>query len=285
MPALTRFPADADFDAIGAALEEEGVVLIDDLFSSETIATINADLDGAMAAADPKMPTVNEAVDAFFGGNTKHVGSLAAHSRTYATEVMIHPLFMALCDRILLPSCARYQLNLATVINRGPNCDGQIFHRDEDVWVHMPKDRPQLELATMVALVDFTKENGATMVVPGSHHWPERMRQPVEDEIAHAEMSAGSAVIYLGSTVHAGGGNSTTDTWRRGAHMSYCLGWLRTEENNYLGTPPSIAKDLPVEVQEILGYAVHDAIDDIGGYLGALGMQDPMRLLANGSLQ
>lgn len=284
MAELVRFAADADIQQIGDALVAEGAVLIEDLVPAKTIASINAEIDGAMAEADPAMSHINEAIDAFFGGNTKHVTSLTALSPTYAAEVVPHPLLMTLCDRVLLPSCARYQLNLAGVINRGPDSDAQMFHRDEDVWIHMPKERPQLELATMIALCDFSRDNGATMVVPGSHNWTERFRQPAESEIAYAEMSAGSAVVYLGSTIHAGGANSTADQWRRGGHMSYCLGWLRTEENNFLGTPPEIAKDLPVKVQELLGYAVHDAIADAGGYLGVVNMRSPIELMAEGAL-
>ena len=79
-------------------------------------------------------------------------------------------------------------------------------------------------------------------------------------------------------------GRLRTDVPRRGAHMSYCLGWLRTEENNYLSTPPAIAATLPRQAQELLGYAVHDSIPRGGGYLGMVRMQDPVDLLARGEL-
>ena len=134
----------------------------------------------------------------------------------------------------------------------------------------------------MIALVDFTRELGATVVAPGSHRW-ERARQPEPDELAYAEMPAGSAVLYLGSTIHAGGKNST-DRWRRAMHMSYVVGWLRTEDNNYLSTPPDIARTLPRRSQELLGYAAHDAIAHGGGYLGTVDLLDPIELLAKGKL-
>ncbi len=89
--------------------------------------------------------------------------------------------------------------------------------------------------------------------------------------------------MYSGGTIHGGGGN-VTDIPRRGAHLSYCLGWLRTEENNYLAVPPDIAATLPRTAQELLGYAVHDSIGRGGGYLGMLRMQDPVELLARGEL-
>jgi ectoine hydroxylase-related dioxygenase (phytanoyl-CoA dioxygenase family) len=284
MADLTRLDAASDAEAIGDVLEEQGAVLVDGLLDDSTVAAVNAEIDADMAEADPAMAHINPAIGWFFGDRTKHLSSVVAVSPTFATDVLVHPLYRALCDRVLGPSCARYQMNLAHVINRGSGSDAQIFHRDEDVWVHMPTARPELELSSMIALVDFTRENGATMVVPGSHRWPDRARQPEPDEVAHAEMAAGSAVIYLGSTIHAGGANTTADEWRRGGHLSFCLGWLRTEENNYLGTPPSVAAAYPREVQELLGYAVHDAIEDAGGYLGVVGLRDPVELLADGSL-
>ncbi len=147
----------------------------------------------------------------------------------------------------------------------------------------MPRPHPELQLASMVALVDFTADNGATRVAPGSNHW-ELDRLPEPDDLVAAEMSAGSALVYLGSTIHAGGANVTTDQWRRGMHLSYVLGWLRTEENHYLTTPPEIARTLPRAAQELLGYAAHDAIADAGGYLGTVELRDPVDLLAEGTL-
>ncbi len=119
--------------------------------------------------------------------------------------------------------------------------------------------------------------------MPGSHRW-ERGRRPEPRDIVDAVVPAGGAVIYLGSTIHFAGTNSTADEWRRGLHISYTLGWLRTEENNVLGVPPRIARNLSPEAQALLGYAIHDAIADGGGYLGMVRMRDPMELLAAGDL-
>jgi ectoine hydroxylase-related dioxygenase (phytanoyl-CoA dioxygenase family) len=212
-------------------------------------------------------------------------------SRAFATDVMCHPMLLGLADRILLPSCARHQLNLGHLLQRGPGSEDQWLHRDELVWSDVPWPHPELQLASVVAFVDFTRQNGATRIVPGSHRWPDRQQPAIEqiqlsiadDQIAYAEMPAGSAVVYLGGTLHGGGANST-DTARRAVHLSYCLGWLRTEENNYLSIPPSYVKTLPRLAQEVLGYAVHDSIARGGGYLGMVRMQDPVELFARGEL-
>lgn len=158
-----------------------------------------------------------------------------------------------------------------------------MMHRDEDVWVHLRRPHPHIQLSSVIALCDFTADNGATVVVPGSHQWEDR-REPTEDEAVPAEMPAGSAVVYLGSTLHAGGANVTDAEWRRGMHLSYCLGWLRTEENQFLATPLDVAKSLPRAAQELLGYAAHDAIEEGGGYLGTVELQDPVELIAAGEL-
>jgi ectoine hydroxylase-related dioxygenase (phytanoyl-CoA dioxygenase family) len=283
MAELRHVPATAPADDVVRVLGEDGGVIIDDLIDAGTVAAINTEVDGYVEHADPAMHHLNPAIQMFFGDRTKHVGGIAGKSRTFATEVMIHPLFLGICDAVLGSSCATYQLNLAHLIVRGPGADHQYLHRDELVWNLVPRPHPELQLASLIALVDFDVANGATRVVPGSHHW-EHDRHPEPHEVADAVMRAGSAVVYLGSTIHGGGANSTADRWRRGVHMSYTLGWLRTEENNYLAVPPAIARTLPRRCQEVLGYAVHDALALNGGYLGMVSLRDPLELLEEGVL-
>jgi ectoine hydroxylase-related dioxygenase (phytanoyl-CoA dioxygenase family) len=261
------------------------------MFAPDVVARVNAEVESAVAAADPDEEFFNPVMSAFHGPSTKQVAGVPGISRTFAVDVMCHPLYLALCDRILLPSCSRYQLNLGHLLQRGPGAGEQWLHRDELVWNDVPSPHPELQVASVIAFVDFTRDNGATRVVPGSHRWDDRslpaieqMQAPVTPEqLAYAEMPAGSAVVYLGSTIHAGGAN-VTDIPRRGAHLSYTLGWLRTEENNYLSSPPAYAATLPRQAQELLGYSIHDSIGRGGGYLGMVRMQDPVDLLARGEL-
>jgi ectoine hydroxylase-related dioxygenase (phytanoyl-CoA dioxygenase family) len=291
--AIQRFDAlTADPDAIHATIKRDGAVIIEGLLSAGVVARVNEEVGAALDDADPEAELFNPIMKAFHGPYTKQLAGACAISPTFATEVMCHSLLLALCDRILLPSCARYQLNLGHLLQRGPGADEQLLHRDELVWSDVPRPAPELQLATVIALVDFTRENGGTRIVPGSHRWPDRdlspseqfaRERPTAEQIAYAEMPAGSAVVYTGGTIHAGGSNAT-QTPRRGAHLSYCLGWLRTEENNYLAVPPAVAAKLPRQAQELLGYAVHDGISRGGGYLGMVRMQDPVELLGRDEL-
>jgi len=280
---LKRLRASDSIDAIEQALKDDGGVIVEGFLAAEVVARIEAEVAEVRDRANPGMKHLNPAVQFFYGDKTRHVNGMAARSRTFATEVLIHPLYLAICDRVLLPSCARYHLNLGHLIDRGPGATNQLLHRDEVVWAHFPNPHAEIQLASMIALDDFEVENGATRIVPGSHRWP-RTRQPEPHEIVDAVMPAGSAVIYLGSTIHGAGANSTASEWRPGLHISYTLGWLRTEENNYLAVPPDVARTLPRKAQEILGYAVHDAIASGGGYLGMVGLRDPVELMAEGKL-
>lgn len=289
---LERFSRDADTDKVCAALERDGAVIVEHMLPLDVVDRVNDEVECAVALADPFEDMFNPVMQAFHGPFTKQVPGVPGISRTFATDVMCHPTLLGICDRILLPSCARYQLNLGHLLQRGPGSEEQWPHRDEAVWSDVPRPHPELQLASVIAFVDFTADNGATRVVPGSHRWPDRWLLPAEqmaltipepEQIAFAEMPAGSAVIYSGGTIHAGGANST-DVQRRGAHLSYCLGWLRTEENNVLSTPPALAASLPRQAQELLGYAIHDSIGRGGGYLGMVRMQDPVELLGRGEL-
>ncbi len=276
---LRRLEADAPVEQVVGALLHDGAVIIDNLLSSDVVRAINAEVQPFVDRADPDMRHLNPGVQ-IFHAQTRHVSGLAGKSPTFATEVMIHPLLLAVCDSVLGPSCARYQLNLAHLLERLPGAGDQFWHRDEIVWNLVPEPKPELQLASVIALVDFTPDNGATRVFPGSHRW-ERGRYPTDDEAVAAEMPAGSAIVYLGSTFHGGGAHSGTEP-RRGVHLSYTLGWLRTEENNYLAVPPETASQLPRRCQEVLGYAVHDAIERGGGYLGMFDLRDPIEMFQEG---
>ena len=106
----------------------------------------------------------------------------------------------------------------------------------------------------ILALTEFTAENGATRVVPGSHRWgPERVAHP--EESVPVVMPAGSVVFFLGSTWHSDGHNRSTSP-RFGVFAKYSLGHLRQEENQFLIAPPEVARMLSPELRGLIGYKV-----------------------------
>ena len=113
-------------------------------------------------------------------------------------------------------------------------------------------------------LTPFRAENGATLVWPKTHGARALDPAPVTEPVA-AEMAPGSALIFLGSTLHGAGAN-ITDEVRRGIVVGYSLGWLKPYENQWLAYPPEIARTFPAELAALVGYRQHRP--NLGNYEG-----------------
>ena len=101
---------------------------------------------------------------------------------------------------------------------------------------------------------DFTEDNGATRIVPGSHRW--NGGRPDESAAQPVTMPAGSLLIFLGTLYHGGGENRSTGT-RLGLTIQYCPPWARQQENFILGVPSGEVPELSPRIQELIGYGIH----------------------------
>lgn len=279
---LHRLNANDSLDHLASRLYDSGAIIVEDILSSATLSVLRNELEPHIQAADPAMRQLNDNYQSFFGNRTRNVAAVSAKSPTFANTVLPHPILVGLAERVLGPNCNRFLLSSAQVIVPEPGMERQYIHRDDSGWIHVPRPHPELLLGVLIALDDFTAENGATCMVPGSHRWP-LDREPEESEIHPAIMRGGSAVVYLGSTLHAAGANRS-HTLRRGLHVSYLVGWLRTEENHFLAVPLRDVQRMPKRSQELLGYAIHDASKASGGIIGHVDMRDPGELLLHGKL-
>lgn len=268
---IEHLPASATTAELCDVLERDGAVIVDGVLEDRLLAALNSELDDHVATVGPGLrhPTHDRMVE-FYGRDTIRIDGLPAKSDAFV-EIMQTPLLTGAADHFLLPSCEDYLFNTGQLIQIGPGESEQWLHRDEDAWSYLKQPKPPLEIEAMFALTDFTAENGATGVVPGSHKWPDE-RKPEPGEITQAEMKAGSALVYLGSALHGGGANRTSGEQRRGVFLGYVVGWLRTEENSFLTVPMERVKSLPKRIQELLGYKPHMAI-------GVVDVGSPMALL------
>jgi ectoine hydroxylase-related dioxygenase (phytanoyl-CoA dioxygenase family) len=243
---LTKCAASSSSDDLLEALERDGACIVTDLLES---AKIDAIWDEVM----PYVEASRFGGDEFSGKQTRRTGALVARSPS-CRDVVMDEKILAAAHAFLAPYTERILLHLTQTIYIGPGQGAQMLHRDRLAWgKHLPLSiEPQFN--TLWALTNFTADNGATRVVPGSHKWGWE-RQAQDDEICRAEMSKGSVLLYTGSVIHSGGENRTRES-RMGLNITYCLGWLRQEENQFLSCPPDIAKDLPHELQKLLGYTV-----------------------------
>lgn len=206
----------------------------------------------------------------FYGERTKRFGRLLARS-PHAEHLVLQPLVIAIAERILLPWCDRIQLNLTQGLALHPGALPQLPHRDQDMW-RGEIGRTEYLLNVMWPFTPYRADNGATLVWPRSHGGNALEPDPPQDGTA-IEMAPGDALLFLGSTLHGAGGNRTEEV-RRGCIVSYCLGWLKPYENQWLAYPPDIARRFSPDLAGLVGYAQHRP--NLGNYEG----QCPSVLLA-----
>jgi len=227
-------------------LDDDAAVIIENVISIDTVETLKGEL----------VPYLSKEVfgrDEFTGLSTKRVGALMARSNT-CRDLALNPLVIDVAKQYLEPFADGYQLHFTSAVSIGPSETKQVLHRDRGIWGgYLPRKIEPL-MSTIWAVTEFTRDNGATQVVPGSHKW-EKEREPDDTEIAYAEMNPGSVLLYTGTVLHGGGANKTASEIRTGVFLHYALNWLRQEENQYLSCPPEIAKELSPELRSLIGYA------------------------------
>lgn len=227
-------------------LHERGYCIVEQAVPPSLIAAIDEDLAPDFAAT----PFCQ---GGFYGARTKRFGRLLLRSR-HADTLVRHPTVMTLIEAALAPFCDTIQLNLTQAIALHPGALPQLPHRDQDMW-RGEIGRIEYLVNVMWPLTPYTVENGATIVWPESQGSHALEAEPARAPVA-AEMKPGSALVFLGSTLHGAGGNATNEI-RRGLVVSYCLGWLKPYENQWLAYPPAIAKSFPADLAALVGYRQH----------------------------
>lgn len=256
--AVVHLPGSATPEEIAGAVAKDGCAIVDELVPG-------AVLDRALDELDPWLGATPLGPDDFSGRATRRTGGLVARSAT-CRDLVMHPTVLGTVEAVLAHA-TNFQLHLTQVIAIGAGEAGQPVHRDQWAFDFFPFPRGyEVQCNTIWAMSDFTAENGATRVIPGSHTYDDGLRFS-EDDTEPAEMTKGSVLFYTGSLYHGGGANRS-DSVRTGLNITYNVAWLRQEENQYLSVPPDVARDLPDDLLRLIGYAR-------GAY--ALGYVDDLR--------
>ena len=263
MADLVRLAAGAaTVEAVVDALDRDGAVVVERFLDDAKVTALKEELAPHRAATPLGR-------NDFEGFATRRIYALFAKTRGF-DELAVHPLLLGVLDRVLGP----HQLSGPVGIDIGPGESPQGLHRDDIVyplsWPH-----PQVVLNTMWALDDFTEENGATLIVPGSHRTSPDEQPPLVDAVV-ATMPAGSVMFYVGTVWHGGGANRTTDR-RLGVILEYVAAWLRAQENHVTAVPVEVARTLDPRLQELLGYNIYPP------FLGYVDGRHPRRALMGGA--
>lgn len=208
--------------------------------------------------------------DEYDGQFTRRTGALIARSPA-TRELVMDPLVISTVNDFL-GHATSVQLHLTQVITIEPGESQQKLHRDQmafDFFPFPPDYHAQCN--TIWALTDFTEANGATHLAPGTSAMSDEEAELVAT--AQAEMARGSVLLYDGKVLHGGGANNS-DGARQGVNITYSVGWVRQEENQFLACPPELARTLDDDLLKLMGYQQ-------GAFaLGYVGdQQDPLAVL------
>jgi ectoine hydroxylase-related dioxygenase (phytanoyl-CoA dioxygenase family) len=267
---MAQFPSPrVDVAAHLAEIEEQGYTILRGVLLPDFADEIAAELE-RVEGETKVVPADND----FEGRDTLRVYNLLVHGKTFE-KIPVHPDILAVVEGVLDPGCL---ISSLSSIDIGPGESAQMIHSDEQV-IGLPRPGPPVVCNSMLALTDFTDENGATRVVPGSHkldHYPDVTR--AYDSIP-AEMEKGSVLVWHGGLWHGGGANRT-DGRRIGIANNYCAGFIRQQENQQLGIPREIAKGFEPRLRRLVGYGVYRNL------IGHIDKHDPIELLGeDGSLR
>jgi ectoine hydroxylase-related dioxygenase (phytanoyl-CoA dioxygenase family) len=236
----------ARVDRAVGAVSERGYAIVTGFLGGARTRRVREELAAVFELPDHSV-LKGERLPAGGGDNTIHVCNLFAHTRA-ADGIATDPLLLKVIEGVLGPA---FQLSVACAMRPGPGAMKQVLHRD-DVMYGVPRPHFPVVANTLIALDDFTRANGATRVVPGSH----RSVEPVDQDagVVDAEMPAGSLLVWDGAVWHGSGQNRTSDRFRTSLNLNFNLSWLRQQENQYLGIPRETMAGLPELLQRLLGY-------------------------------
>ena len=203
------------------------------------------DLDAARAGLGSLLDAADWGSAGFDGTRTKRVWAPLSVTRCM-DQAALDPLVLAAVEDAIGPGA---QFGNTVAIQVHPGQKAQVLHYEQGIYP-LPRDRDVM-LTAIWALDDFTAANGATRVVPGSHH--RLTGKPDPAEAFPAEMAAGSVLLFSGRLYHGAGANTTARP-RLGVVIDYLQPWLRPCEAHTLSADPAKVRRLPQRLQELLGF-------------------------------
>jgi ectoine hydroxylase-related dioxygenase (phytanoyl-CoA dioxygenase family) len=241
---LQHLPPTATAEQVAERLQTLGYAIVHNLAPTSLMDRIEAEMA-------PHIEATPYGFDAFVGKQTRRTGSMIARSPA-ARELVMHPLAIATAAKFL-GHASTFQLHLTQVISVHPGSEAQPLHQDQLAWDFFPfPDDYHIQCNLLWAMSDYTEEMGATRVVPGSQY-NGRDKTYTQADSEPAVMPRGSALFYTGKVFHGAGAN-LSDKIRRAINITYAVGWVRQEENQFLSCPLEVARTLPDDLLKVMGY-------------------------------
>lgn len=244
LPALTR-----EIEQGLADLKEYGLCLIADALDATTLGRAR---EAVYRAAEDDRRRSREVKGFALDGNehNQRVWNLLNRDPVFA-DLAEHPLAIHLVREIL--GWPALLSNISANITE-PGADRGVAHADQ---VFVPEPWPERPQGINVAwcLDDFTRENGATEVVVGSHRWH---RGPTEADagvpMIPVEAPAGSVLAFESRIWHRSGANTSAGCRRAAVFPFYTTTVYRTQENWFLSLDPAVRRYASETLLTLLAY-------------------------------
>lgn len=186
---------------------------------------------------------------------SQYVRNLPAKTEL-SDQLVENPLILGIARHLLGDDCV---LGDITATSIGPGTDGGAWHLDNPL-TQMAEPLPDFPLGLQVAWMidDFKPENGATRVVAKSHltrRKPDWKRGSGSNELALSGTS-GSVAIWLASTWHRAGPNST-DQPRRAIISFYQCSWIKPFSEYRWSIDPKRIAQMSATAKYLYGFSAN----------------------------
>ncbi|HZU74158.1 MAG TPA: phytanoyl-CoA dioxygenase family protein [Acidimicrobiales bacterium] len=196
------------------------------------------------------------------GGANQRVWNLINKGEAFR-RLVLHPLAGVAMDHLV---GSPHLLSSITANIAAQGGQPMILHSDQG-YVTMPQPPYAMVANIMWMLDDFTEDNGATRVVPGSHQLGAAFLAPGSDEAATAVPAtgpAGTALIFDGRLLHGTGANTTAEP-RRGILTYFCRTYVRQQENFTLSIRDDVLAAASEELKDLLGFRCQNTLGGVEG--------------------
>jgi ectoine hydroxylase-related dioxygenase (phytanoyl-CoA dioxygenase family) len=257
-------PDEATLQQQVEAIDRDGYTILEGVIEPALVDALAADLERL-----ERLYQVVPSDNSFEGAHTVRIYNLLAFGKLYE-EIPVHAEVLPVVEGVLDAGCLVSSLSSISIM---PGEGAQPIHADDQL-IPLPKPHVPTVCNTMWALTDFTEENGATRIIPGTHRADCSPDYGAPYESIAAEMPRGSVLVWHGSLWHGGGGNCS-DATRVGVAMNYCAGWIRQQENQQLGIPRDVAAGFSPRLRRLVGYGIYT------GLIGHINKHDPVEMLGD----
>ncbi|KAF9696993.1 hypothetical protein EKO04_005120 [Ascochyta lentis] len=166
-------------------------------------------------------------------------------------DMLVDPTCLQLTESVLGDKflVSNFSANIAR-----PGAESMALHSDQSIV--LPEPWTNIWAVNVIwCLTKMTKENGATLYIPGSNKWTcwEDVPKNAPDLLVPFEAEAGDIIVLDGRLWHTSGRNVTEDEDRAILFAYYSAPYMRLLTNWSAKLPKELQEELSPQLQEMLG--------------------------------